>query len=557
MNDAVNSKLILDYIYDREQATPDRVYLTQPLGGGQVVDYSWAEVLRQARCMASYIEGRGFAPGSKIAILSKNCAWFFMAELAIWMAGCTTVSIFPTENAETIRYVLEHSESKMIFLGKLDEWELQSAGVPEQLERIVFPLAPAMPGLFWDVLVASHSPMSGRPERQAKDLAMLVYTSGSTGQPKGVMHHFEGITRALEAISLVIESSDQDRYISYLPLAHVVERAFIECNTFINGGHIFFAESLTTFISDVQRARPTVFLSVPRLWLKFQGGVFAKMSAGKLDLLLRLPVINKIIGKKILTGLGLDQVRLAGSGSAPIPASLIQWYRRLGLNLLEGYAMTEDFACSHLSSAQHSEVGFVGVPCGGVEVRIGADNEIQIKSPGQMAGYFKQPELDRASLTEDGFFCTGDQGMRRPDGMLKITGRIKELFKTGKGKYVAPAPIENRLNASPLIEMSMVSGVGEEAAYALILLAEEQRALLSDPVEKARIEAELGQLLDATNAALVNYEQLRMLVVIADPWSIENGCLTPTMKIKRSRIEARVSEQVAAWYAMGNKVQWI
>ena len=556
-----NQKQILDYVFDHEATQPDKIYLSQPVGGGRVADYTWAQTLDQARRMAAHLLSRGLEPGARIAILSKNCAHFFMAELAIWMAGGTTVAIFPTETSDTVRYVLEHSGASLLFVGKLDTWQQQSPGVPAGLPCIAFPLAPETAFDTWDAIVAQTPPLAGRSQRAANDLAMLMYTSGSTGQPKGVMHSFERITRASECIrqhSLSTAKREPEaRAISYLPLAHVFERAWVECSSMVDGStQVFFAESLDTFMQDLQRARPTRFVSVPRLWLKFQQGVFAKMPPEKLDRLLRIPILGRIVGRKVLKGLGLDQVLTAGSGSAPIPGELITWYRRLGLNLLEGYAMTEDFAYSHSSTPALNAPGYVGPPGEGVEVRISEDSEILIKSPGQMIGYYKRPDLDAECFTEDGFFRTGDMGERRPDGLLKITGRTKELFKTSKGKYVTPVPIENRLNAHPLVEMALVSGIGQPAAYALVVLAEDLRPKLRDPAVKARTEEELERLLKEVNQQLANYEQLKMIVVLAEPWTIENGCLTPTMKVRRSRIEAAVGAKVDAWYEMEASVHW-
>ena len=255
--------------------------------------------------------------------------------------------------------------------------------------------------------------------------------------------------------------------LSYLPLAHSFERAWVECSSLMDGNtQVYFAESMDTFLADLQRARPTTFISVPRLWLKFQQGVFTKVPPAKLDRLLRIPLVGRLVGRKILKGLGLDQVKRAGSGSAPIPAELIEWYRRLGLNLIEGYGMTEDFAYSHSSREESIRPGYVGLPLPGVEVRLADNGEILIKSPGQFSGYHNRPELNAQCFTEDGFFRTGDSGERNAEGLLKVTGRVKEPFKTAKGEYVAPAPIENRLNAHPMVEQSLVSGVGQRAPYA-------------------------------------------------------------------------------------------
>lgn len=555
-------KLILDYVFDHETSHPKKVYLTQPVGGGKVIDYTWGQTLDQARRMAAYLLSSGIQPGARIAILSKNCAHFFMVELAIWMAGGTTVAIFPTETADTVRFVLEHSGASLLFVGKLDSWEEQAQGIPAGLPCISIPQAPAADLETWDSIIARTPPLAGRPQRAPNDLAMLIYTSGSTGQPKGVMHSFERITRASEfMVAYLHELAGKNveiRGLSYLPLAHAFERAWIECASLVDGNsHFFFAESLDTFLRDLNRARPTVFISVPRLWLKFQQGVFAKMPPRKLDRLLRIPILGRIVARKILKGLGLDQVRMAGSGSAPIPAELIAWYRRVGLNLLEGYAMTEDFAYSHSSTDALNLPGFVGVACEGVKVRISDEGEIQIKSPGQMIGYYKRPDLDAESFTADGFFRTGDRGELRADGLLKITGRTKELFKTSKGKYVSPAPIENLLNANPLVEMALVSGLGRPAAYAMVVLAEDLRPKVRDPAVRARTEEEIDRLLKDVNQHSADHEQLQMIVILPEPWTIENGCLTPTMKVRRSRIEAIVDPQVESWYNTKASVQWV
>lgn len=556
-----NPKLILDYVYDHEAAQPDEVLLVQPIGGGQVVEYTWRQMLDEARRMAANLKSRDFEPGARIAILSKNCAHFFMAELAVWMAGGTTVAIFPTESAANVRYVLEHSETSLLFVGKLDTWEQQALALPAGLPCIAFPLAPQTGFETWDAIVARTEPLGGRPSRGADDLAMLLYTSGSTGQPKGVMQNFRNITHTCELrISdphTRLPDNVERRVLSYLPLAHVYERVVIECCTFVDGrGRIFFTESLATFQEDLKRARPTAFVSVPRLWLKFQQGVFQTIPSEKLDAMLDDPAIATEVGRKILAGLGLDEVRIAASASAPIPGELLDWYRRLGLNLLEGYGMTEDLGYSHRTTGEANLLGHVGVPFPGVQVRIAEDGEVLIKSPGQLVGYYKRPDLDAASFTEDGFFRTGDLGVQSADGQLKITGRAKELFKTAKGEYVAPAPIENRLNAHPMVEMVLVSGVGQPAPYAIVVLAESLRPHISDPLVRARVDAELGKLLHDVNEGLATFERLQALVVAREPWSIENGFLTPTMKLKRSRVEAALAAQVDAWYAEKGPVVW-
>jgi len=550
------SKLVLDDVYHWEQSTPDRLWMTQPIGNGEVETYTWAEAMDQVRRMAAHLKSLNLPPGSHIGLISKNCAHFIFADLAIWMAGHVSVALYPTLNAETIEYILDHSESKLLFVGKLDGWEEIKQGIPAEMPCISLPLAPTTDYESWNSITERTEPLQGNPSRGADELAIIVYTSGSTGRPKGVMHSFGAIAASVDGAEQIFHANSKDRMLSYLPLAHVFERFFVEAQGFRTGLQLFFAESLDTFVADLNRAQPTVFISVPRLWLKFQLGVFHKVPPEKLARTLRIPLLNRLVKKKILTGLGLQHVRLAASGSAPIPPDLIQWYRDLGLELLEGYGMSEDFAYSHASYPGHGRVGYVGSPMPGVDVKISDEGEILIKSPGNMMGYYKEPAMTAECYTEDGYFKTGDRGERDEEGRLKITGRVKELFKTSKGKYVAPVPIENLINNNAHVEMCCVSGSGHPQPFALVLLAEELRPKLSDPDVRAQIESELEEQLRQVNEEVEAFERLQFLTVVKDPWLIENGFLTPTMKMKRSMLEETYGPKMDQWYAARRKVVW-
>jgi len=401
-------RLALDDAYRWEQTAPNQLWMTQPIGGGEVQTYTWAQGMDQVRRMAAHLKSLDLEPGSHVALISKNCAHFILTDL------------------------LDHSESKLLFVGKLDDLEEIRKGIPEGMPCISFPLAPPNDYESWDSIVARTEPIRGNPTRQPEEAALIAYTSGSTGRSKGVMHSFGTIAVVLDGAEQVFGAEVGDRMLSYLPLAHLLERIVVELQGLRTGMPLFFAESLDTFVDDLNRAQPTIFISVPRLWLKFQHGVFQKLPPKKLARLLRIPLLNRVIKKKILSGLGLQHVRLAVSGSAPIPADLIQWYRDLGLELLEAYGMSEDLAYSHASYPGRGRVGYVGHPMPNVQVRISEEGEILIKSPGNMMGYFKQPELTAECYTEDGYFKTGDRGEQDEDGRLRITGRVKELFKTSK-----------------------------------------------------------------------------------------------------------------------------
>ena len=555
MTDIRDDDMILHHFYRVARQRPDAVYLTQPVGRGRVDDISFARALDESKRMAAYLRSLHLPPRSHIAIISKNCAHFLLSDLAIWMAGHVSVALYPTLDAGSVRHLLEHSESKLLFVGKLDGWSELRKGVPEGLPCVAFPLAPETTFPTWSAIVAQHEPIPDEPRRSPEDWALIIYTSGSTGRPKGVIHSFATISAPTHGMVKLLGIDARDRYLSYLPLAHAMERWLAECVSFVAGSHIYFAESLDTFVEDLKRARPTLFLSVPRLWLKFQHGVFAKIARGRLERMLKIPVVSGMIKKKILRNLGLEAVRFAGSGSAPIPAEVLTWYRDLGLELLEGYGMTENFSYSHVTRPGQGRPGFVGHPHADVECKLSEEDEVLVRSPGTMIGYLKEPELTREAFTADGFLRTGDRGVIA-DGQLMITGRVKELFKTTKGKYVAPAPIENMLNADGRIEQSCVAGSGQAAAHAVLQLAEHVHAAVHDPAVRAEVTRSLEALLEQVNGKVPAYERLAFLAVASDRWTVEGGWLTPSMKIKRSVIEQRYATELERWYTAGAKVLW-
>jgi len=550
------NKLPLDMVYHWEKAKANSLYMTQPIGDGKTVEYTWGRAVDEARRMASYLRSLNLPEKSRIGLISKNCAHWIMTDWAIWMAGHISVPLYPTLNADTVSYILNHAECEVVFVGKLDDWDMMKPGVPESVRCISFPLSPPNDFESWDDIVAKYPPLEENVQRDADELATIVYTSGSTGKPKGVMLSFGNMAYAAEGGMEVLGVGSEERMLSYLPLAHVFERTFVELASVYAGFQLFFAESLDTFVQDLRRAQPTLFLSVPRLWVKFQHGVLQKLPKHKLDRLLKIPVVNTLIKKKILKGLGLDKVKLAGSGSAPLASDVLDWYRNLGLELLEGYGMSENFAYSHMSKPGRSRTGYVGESAPGVETRISPEGEIQIKSPATMMGYYKDEEKTRETFTEDGFLKTGDKGEIDEMGRLKITGRIKEIFKTSKGKYIAPAPIENRLMSHAAIEMVCVSGANQTQPHALVMLGEESRPKMADEAFRREIEESFRQLIADVNKTVDPHEQLAFITVVSDEWSIENSFLTPTMKLKRNVVEDAYQEKVDNWYAQRQPVIW-
>ena len=543
--------LPLQRVYHWEHTRAHEVYLTQPMDGGVVRDYTWSQAVGEARRMAAYLQAKGWEPGTRIGILSKNCAWWIMSDLAIWMAGYVSVPLYPTLTAESVRQVLEHSEAKACFIGKLDEWPQMKPGVPDAVHCISYPASPKNDYATWDDIVSKTAPIEGHPTRAADELATIIYTSGTTGMPKGVMHSFNTFAVAASTVAKCFDTTANERMLSHLPLSHVAERWGIESGSFYCGFRIFFAESLDTFARDLSAAKPTIFATVPRLWTKFQQGVFAKMPKKRLDFLFGLPLLGGVFKKKILKAVGFEYTRFAMGGAAPMPPSLINWYRSLGLELLEAYGMTENFGMSHGSMPGEGRVGYVGKAWPGVECKLSEIGEVLVRTPSNMLGYFREPEKTREVLSEDGWLKTGDLGAFDEEGRLRITGRAKEIFKTSKGKYVAPAPIESKLSALSSIEALCVAGANYGQPCALVMLAPD-----TAKQDRASLTSQLKAQLDSVNDTLDPHEQLDFLVVVKDSWTVENGFITPTLKIKRNVVEAAYGPHLDAWYALRQPVIW-
>ena len=549
--------LALQRLYHWETTAPHRVCFTQPFGQGVVKHFTWSEVAKEVRCMASYLQSLGYPPGSRIAIWGKNTAHWIMADWAIWMAGHVSVPLYPTLAIKTVRQILEHSGACLMFVGKLDDADAMRTGVPAHLPCINLPLGPQWPGTQWEDIVKLQFPLQGQVLRPAEDLCTVMYTSGTTGHPKGVMHSF-GTFQAIIAQGLErIPLNESDRMLSYLPLSHIAERGLVEHMLLATGMHVFFAESQETFAQDIQRARPTFFFSVPRLWLKFREGVHAKIPPKKLAVLLKIPLLNRLVQKKILTALGLDQCRVAAGGAAPMPAELMRWYAALGLNLIELYGMTEN-GCTHSTDMKDPMHGSVGQALNGVQCRLDpVSSEVQVRSSGLMLGYFLEPEITAQAFTPDGWLHTGDKGSLDAQGNLKITGRVKDLFKTSKGKYVAPAAIEALLTVMPGVEACCVVGANLAQPLAILALTPDVITQSLDPQKQAQLQADFQRELLSLNLKLDPHERLSCLVLDATPWTVGSGFVTPTLKVKRNQIEEVYGVLFEAWAAHSSDIVWI
>jgi long-chain acyl-CoA synthetase len=528
---------IQDQLLHRAQATPDQLYLSQAIDR-QWREWTWHQAMDEARAMATALGQLGLAPGDRVAIISRNCAHWILADMAIILAGLVSVPIYPTAKADTITGIVRHSGARAAFIGKLEQPEAQLAGLPEGLITIALPYPGTTGQHAWAALQAGVSSPFELRRREPEDLATLLYTSGSTGQPKGAMHSHANFAWVGQALPEALDAGRANRVLSYLPLSHCTERAYVEASSFYADMHLYFAESIETFMADLAHARPTLFGSVPRLWKKFQLGILAKLPQHKLDRLLGIPIVSGMIKRKIKRGLGLDKAIWYGSGSAPIALSLLQWWDQIGVPIHEGWGMTETFAYgTSLPRGQAPQFGTISKALPGVELKISDDQELLIRCPCLMSGYYQAPELND-EIFIDGFFRTGDRAFIDDGGWVRITGRVKELFKTAKGKYIAPVPIESLLARNQHIELACVLGSGLPQPVALIQLAE------SLALDRSALVSELKGTLSRLNQELEPHERLSQLIVIAGSWEPENGLLTPTLKLKREQIEQKYAHLV-------------
>lgn len=543
--EVTREKSILEYFYHWEKHTPNEVFLKQPFGD-DFLDFTWQKAGEQIRKLSNYIKSLGLAPKSNIALISKNCAEWIITDLAIMHSGHVSVPMYPTLTAAQVNQILVHSEAKLVFIGKLDDWQHMKAGIPSNLQCISFPNYNADDEhAQWDDIMANYPIDTQDTLPNGNELFTIIYTSGTTGNPKGVMVDFAAVSECLYATrNFVFAERTGTRFFSYLPLCHIAERNIVESLAIVTGGVIFFAENLDTFSKNLQNANPTHFLAVPRIWTKFQLGILSKLPQKKLNILLRIPIVSSLIKKKIKKGLGLSETWMCYTGAAPMPVSLIQWFGKLGIDIHEAYGMTENLGAVCMMPLGKKVEGSVGKVYPGMEVNIDKDTgEILTRSKWNMLGYYKEPQMTAETLDKEGWIHTGDVGELDNDGYLKITGRVKEMYKTSKGEYVAPAQIEMGFAENSNVEQICVVGQNLPQPLALVVLSE-----IGRKVSRAELVENFKEQLNTLNPTLKSYEKVKKIVVLKELWTVENNKMTPTMKIKRNVIEKEFEPSYEKWY---------
>lgn len=545
------------YRWEKEKA--QQPFLRQPYGK-EWKTLTYAEAGQEARKIAAALKVMGLEKGDHVGILSKNCYHWILTDLAIMMGGFVSVPFYASLPAEQLKVVIEKSHIKALFLGKLEDWnEAKTQVLPPELKVIRYPHydgnARIKVGEAWTDLVATHLPLAGNPLPQIDDLWTILFTSGTTGQPKGVMHSYGNLARVFQAEFdtnwIGIGVLKAQRFFSFLPLNHVGERVGIEASCLYIGGTMSFGESIDTFVDNLRDTQPTVFFAVPRIWTKFQMGVLGKMPQERLDLLFKIPIVSGFIKKKIKKALGLGSAEVVATGAAITPEHLKQWYLKLGLRLREAYGMTE--VCGSITNTpkESNRAGSVGKTIPLAEVKIHPDTgEVLMKSPQMMLGYYNEPEKT-AEVLQDGWLSSGDKGVMDEDGFVYIVGRVKDAFKTAKGKYIVPNPYEEFLANNDAIEQVCVAGLGLPNPIALVNLSEVGQA-----IDKEKLENDLKNDLNKVNEDLPGFQKLAVLVITKDTWSEENNLLTPTMKIRRGAIDDKYAGKYEQWFNGRKMVVW-
>lgn len=597
---ATPGRTLVEIFLNRVAKTPDLIaFRTKDNGSWKPV--SFGEFEKQAREVANGLISLGIEKGDCVSLLSKNRKEWHVTDVAIMLAGGVTVPVYVTNSPPQVSYIVGHSESKVAIVEDLDQLEkiLKTKEDVPKLKKVVVISGEGTGEIDFAIsfdelrrLGAIHAGSNpGDLEERIKsvtpeDLATIVYTSGTTGPPKGVMLTHASFTWTLESVSKVVPFEDgADKVVSYLPLSHIFERLVSDWGGIYHGTEVWFAPSVEELLDTLKACKPTFFIGVPRVYEKFYMGLkkqiashpkknliekaiaagFEKVESeqsGKgvpIGLALKYGLLNRLVLSKLRQGLGMENVRFAITGAAAINPEIIKFVHAIGLDLLEGYGQTEDNAPTSVNPPGKARIGTVGPPIPGLEVKIDEDGEILVRGPNVFKGYYKEKKATSETLTSDGFLRTGDVGEFDDAGYLRITDRKKDLFKTAGGKYIAPADIEGKLSFHPLIGQAVVIGDNKPFPTALLTLdpevapnwAKEKGVQFDDPTELAdneTVRQAVEQIVEEVNSGLSQPEKIKKWTLLPRDFTQEAEEITPTLKVRRKTITQKYKDVIARMY---------
>jgi long-chain acyl-CoA synthetase len=569
---------------------------------GVYTDISWRQMDEMVKKVGYFLLSKGIKPGEKVALFSPNRYEWWVADLAILSIGAVNVPIYATNSATEAKYIIENSDSVMCFTGEKEHMDkvLEVRGkLPGLKDIIAFddPKTPLEGVIGLKEAMKQGAVFNGKAEFEARikgirpeDMATIIYTSGTTGDPKGVMlSHNNFISNVNQLYSVDPELfKEEHTMLSFLPLSHSFERTVGYYSALNAGKKVCFAEDFSKILQNLQEVRPTLIVSVPRLYEKIHAGILSKvsdappvkkalfnwaMSLAKKNLpyichdrprsglfALQYALADKVIFSKLKAALGMDRLRFALSGGGPLSVSDAEFFLGMGIKVCEGFGLTETSPVTHGNRPDFIKPGTVGPALKDTLVKIGEGGEVLIKGPQVMMGYYKNEAATREVMTEDGFFRTGDIGEIDSDGYLKITGRIKDLIVTSGGKNISPQNIENSLKASVFIEQVAIIGDNRKYLSALIVPAFAElenwaknngvtfgsRRELIDHPEVQKLFA--GEIQENTKH-YARVEQIRRFRLLDAEWSQQTDELTPTLKVKRRVIDTKYTREIESMYA--------
>ncbi|BCA96125.1 AMP-binding protein [Legionella antarctica] len=553
MSKDTNLGSLSQLLLKNEKEIATRVYLRQPR---ECVwhEFTWAKTMLQARKVAAFLQQLGLKKGSHVAIISKNCAEWFITDFGIYLAGMVSVPLFSNQHEKSIHYILEHADIEAVFIGKLDDHQLVRSYIPEQYMTIGFD--------YHKDLEVNHSwsdvleiqPLVELEEPKPEDIYTIIYTSGTSGLPKGAMFTNQAITNYLNLFPedlLRVRKLDHYKLISYLPLAHIYERSAIELASVSINCDVSFVESLAQFSKNLQTIQPNFFTAVPRIWGVFQQKIGEKLSPSLLNFLLKTPFISGLIKNKITHGLGLTACTNSFSGASPLPVPILDFFEKIGVNIQEGYGQTENLAYATLSLLGERKPGFVGTPRLGVEIKPGEEGELLLKSPCLMSGYYKDKESTKKAFTSEGWLRTGDLVEIDAQNRVKIVGRTSENFKNQSGEFVAPSPIERQFQNEMIDQLCLV---GRGLPTNVLLITLKEGVLIRN--KKEEINKVLEELWHHVNTGLVKYERIGHVIIAKGEWTPANDLLTPTLKVKRRVVEEYYADVIGSALDQSQRIYW-
>ena len=529
---------LLEYLDQWSQEYPDKIWL-RDRQGDQITEWSWRQAQEEIHAIGAWLEQHFSTTDNKIGILSRNRAHWILADLGAIAAGNVTIPMFTTLAQDTARYVMDFTDMQLLFVGETENWDAVAEVLPEDIQLVCLPgVEIPQPHLRLEDMIEACRGRSPSYVCQAEDLVTIVFTSGTTGVPKGVMQTHQSFVLPIERFCVAFAVREQGRYLSYLPLSHIAERQLIEGSALMRCGVVDFNESMLTLLRDLSTTRPHFMFGAPRVWEQLQQVIIAHFGSQEaLDAALAEDKAG--VGQQVRDMLGLGEADYLLTAAAPTPPALIHWYEEFGLVLMEGFGQTEAMGLI-ANSREARKIGSIGRPVEGVEIRLSDEDELQVRAGGCATGYYKMPEKTAETFV-DGWVYTGDKARIDEDGFIYITGRVKDYFKTIQGKFVAPPPIESAFSDNPHTEQLCLLGRGYSKTVMVCVLSD-----LAQQRDRDTVAEELREMAHKINDTLEKHARIGALVISSEPWNIENAMLTPTLKMRREQIEQAFGERAQA-----------